>query len=430
MTVISTYSNEIFILIRVNINLAIDMRAVEKVKQPILNLKGRKSFSYLAIAKKLVLQGYDVVNFGVGQPDIDTPKPIVEEAKKALDEGFTKYTESSGLTELREAIAEYLNTRFSSNVKPSEVLVTPGALPAIFLAYLSYVEPGDEVIIIEPSYPPYTELTILFNAKPIYVPLRWMGPNKGFELDIVKLEESINEKTKMIVVNNPHNPTGTIIPPKHIEKILELAERVKAIVLVDEVYNEIIYGDGDFTSVISFENWKDNTIYVNSLSKTFSMTGWRLGYLVAREDVAAKLANLAVNIWSCPTSFVQKAGIVAFKNEVVWEYVKNMVKLFEKRRDFMVSKLREINSLEVWPSRGTFYLFPYVGKILSDLGMDDEVFAESLLYNKYVVVLPGSGFPDKAGKNFIRLSFAVDEDTISKGIDRIKQFFEEMKIRM
>ncbi|MEM1644460.1 MAG: pyridoxal phosphate-dependent aminotransferase [Ignisphaera sp.] len=405
------------------------MKAIEKIKPSILNLKERKSFAYLAIAKKLALQGYEVVNFGIGQPDVGTPNPIVEEAKKALDEGFTKYTESSGLTELREAIAEYLNTRFSSNVKPSEVLVTPGALPAIFLAYLGYVEPGDEVVIVEPSYPPYTELTILFKAKPVYIPLNWMGPNKGFELDMVKLEESVNERTKMIVINNPHNPTGAIIPPKHIEKILEIAEKVNAIILVDEVYNEIIYDGADFKSVIGFENWKDNTIYVNSLSKTFSMTGWRLGYLVAREDVVIKLANLAVNIWSCPTSFVQKAGIAAFKNEVVWEYVKDMVKLFKRRRDFMVSKLRGINDLEVWPSQGTFYLFPYLGKILDNLGMNDELFAELLLYNKYVVVLPGSGFPDKAGKNFIRLSFAVDEDVISKGIDRIKQFFEEIKIR-
>lgn len=406
------------------------MRAIEKVKSPVLSLKGRKSFSYLAIARKLALQGYEVINFGVGQPDVGTPDPIAEEAKKALDEGFTKYTESSGLAELREAIADYLSTRFVSNIKSSEVLVTPGALPAIFLVYLSYVEPGDEVVIIEPSYPPYTELAMLFNAKPIYVPLRWRGSDKGFELDIVKLENAVNQKTKMIVVNNPHNPTGAIIPPKHIERILELAKRVNAVVLVDEVYNEIIFEDKAFKSVISFENWKDNTIYVNSLSKTFSMTGWRLGYLVTQEDVVAKLVNLAVNIWSCPTSFVQKAGVVAFRKEVVWEYVKDMVKLFKRRRDLMVLKLREINGLEVWPSQGTFYLFPYIGRILENLGADDELLAEALLYNKHVVVLPGSGFPDKAGKNFIRLSFAVDENIISKGIERVKLFLEELNHQM
>lgn len=398
---------------------------VERIRPTVSSIRGRKSFSYLAIAKDLARRGFDVINFGIGQPDVDTPRPIIEEAKKALDTGFTKYTEAQGIAELRNAIAEYLNTRFNSDIKPSEILVTPGALPAIFLAYLCYIEPGDEVIIIEPSYPPYTELAVIFNAKPVYVPLRWIGPDKGFELDINVLESSITNKTKLIVVNNPHNPTGTVIPSKHIEKIFELARNVGAIVLADEIYNELILDDIKFKSFIDFDDWRQYVIYVNGFSKTFSMTGWRLGYLVAREDIVSKLTNLAVNIWSCPTSFVQKAGIVALKNREVWDYIRNVIKLFKHRRDYMVSKLREIENVEVWPSCATFYLFPFIGKMLEELGLDEEDFAEQLLYKKHVVVIPGTGFPDKAGSKFIRLSFALDINSIAKGIERIKQFVDE-----
>jgi aspartate aminotransferase len=403
------------------------MAAVDRLKQSILSLKGRRTFSYLAIAKQLAKKGFEVINFGVGQPDVDTPKPIIDEAKKALDEGFTKYTEASGIAELREAVAEYLSTRFNSNVKPSEVLITPGALPAIFLTYTGYVEPGDEVVIIEPSYPPYTELAILFNAKTLYIPLRWKGPEEGFELDIDLLEKSISSRTKLVVLNNPHNPTGYVIPFKYIEKIVELVRRVNAVVLVDEVYYEFVYNNTVFKSILSLDNWRDNVVYVNSFSKTFSMTGWRLGYLVAREDIVSRLTNVAVNIWSCPTSFVQRGGIAAIKRNEVMDYVKEVVELFRRRRDLMVSKLREVKDIEVWPSQGTFYLFPYIGKILDRLGINDEIFAEKLLYSKYVVVIPGSSFPDKAGKKFVRLSFAVDMDTISRGIERIKQFVEELK---
>jgi len=403
------------------------MPAIERIKASVAKLKGRKSFSYMAIARQLARKGAEVVNFGVGQPDVDTPRPIVEEAKRALDQGFTKYTEAVGIAELREAIAEYLNTRFSSNVKSSEVIVTPGALSAVFLSYMGYVEPGDEVVIIEPSYPPYTELAVLFNAKPVYVPLRWRGEDTGFELDMELFESSLSSRTKMIVVNNPHNPTGLLIHSKHIERILELAKKVGAVVLVDEIYNEIVFDKTAFKSVISFDNWRDAVLYVGGFSKTFSMTGWRLGYLVAREDIVTKLANLAVNIWSCPTSFVQKAGVKALRSPEVWDYVREMVELFLKRRNFMVSRLRQLKGVEVWPSQATFYLFPYFGSILQRLGLEDDAFAEKLLYSKYVVVLPGSGFPDKAGKNFLRFSYAVDIDMIYKGVERIRQFIEEVE---
>lgn len=403
------------------------MESINKLKPSVAHVKSRKSFSYLAIAKQLAKQGYDVINFGVGQPDLDTPEPIVEEAKKALDEGFTKYTEAAGIAELREAVAEYLNEKYKAGVKPSEVIITPGALPAIYLVYVSYVEPGDEIIIIEPSYPPYTELSLLSNANPRYVPLIWRGIDRGFELDVDKLYNFVTEKTKLIVLNNPHNPTGAVIPAKHIEAILDIAEKIGAVVLVDEIYNELILDNIEFKSILTYNGWKDNVAYVGGFSKTFSMTGWRLGYLVVREDIANKLANVAVNIWSCPTSFVQKAGVKALKSNEVWDYVKNMVDLYRKRRDFMVSKLRDVKGIEAWPSAATFYLFPYVAQLLKEINIDAELLAEKLLYEKHVVVLPGTSFPDKAGASFMRFSFALDINKIDRGISRLKEFMYYLK---
>lgn len=395
-----------------------------RYRESIRGISGRKSFIYLARAKEYSRKGIEVINFGIGQPDIPTPKHIVEEAKRALDNGFTGYTESVGILELREAVAEYLNTRYGSDVKTSEIIITPGALSAIYLAMISFLDPGDEVIVIEPSYPPYTEIAKFIGAIPRYVPMMWMGSEEGFRLDLESLENSITKRTKMIILNNPHNPTGAVVPPRDIERLFEIAKSYRVIILADEIYDNFILEETPFKSTISFSEWRDYLLYVNGFSKTFSMTGWRLGYLVAREEVIAKLSNLAVNIWSCPTSFVQKAGVIALKGP--WEPVKEMINLFRKRRDYMVTKLREIRGVEVWPSKATFYLFPSIEKILSNLSIDVDSFAEQLLEKKYVVVLPGTAFPDKAGKNFLRLSFSLDIKLIEKGIERFKEFIDEL----
>ncbi len=369
-------------------------------------------------------QGKKVISFGVGQPDIPTFDHIINAAKEALDNKFTGYTETPGILELREAIAEYLNSRYSSDVKPTEVIVTPGGKGAIFLAIASYLSPGDEVIIPEPSYPAYPEVARFIGAKPVFIPLKWLGPEKGFALDIEAIESKITKRTKMIVINNPHNPSGALFTPKEIDRIMEIARRNNIVVLVDEIYDNFIYDNADFKSFMSFPDWRDYVLYVNGFSKTFSMTGWRLGYLVVREDVASKLTRLAVNIWSCPTSFAQKAAIKALKGP--WEPVKDMVKLFQKRRDLMVRLLREVPGFEVWSSKGAFYVFPRVKKLLDEVGMSVEDLVNHILYSKYVVMLPGTAFPDKAGKDYVRLSFATSFESIEEGVKRIREGVEEL----
>ncbi len=393
-------------------------------KNIITTLRGEAGFRYIAKAREMTRVGLKVINFGVGQPDVPTFQHIVDEAKKALDSGFTGYTETSGIPELRAAISEYLNSRYGSDVKADEVIVTPGAKPAIFLAIASYIEPGDEVIIPEPSFPAYPEIVRFLGAKPIYVPLKWINEDRGFEIDLNTIESAITSKTKMIVINNPHNPTGTVFSPKQIEDIYRIAAEHRLLILADEIYDNFLYDGEKLKSFISFADWRDYLLYVNGFSKTFSMTGWRLGYLVARSEVVSKMTRLAVNIWSCATSFVQRAGVAALKGS--WKTVEDMIKLFERRRNVAVKKLKEIRGIKVYPSKGTFYLFPYIGDILRVVGMSSEQFVENLIGRKHVVVLPGTVFPDKAGAEFIRISFALNEDKIIEGIERFKSFVEEL----
>jgi len=391
-------------------------------KEILQYLGGEAAFAYLAKAKELEKKGMRIVNFGIGQPDIPTFEHIIDAAKEALDSRFTGYTETAGIYELREAIAEYLNNRYSSDVQPSEIIVAPGAKAALFLALSAYLREGDEVLVPEPSFPAYPEVAKFLGAKPIFIPLKWLGRERGFKLDLESIERAITPKTKMIVINNPHNPTGAVFSSDEIEWVMDLARRKKIIVLADEIYDHFIYDDLKFKSFLSFPDWRDYVLYVNGFSKTFSMTGWRLGYLIARKEVMPRLTVLAVNVYSCATSFVQKAAVVALKKSE--EDVNKMIELFRKRRDLICSRLDEVRGFEVWPSKGAFYVFPNVGKVLNELNITVEEFVNRLLISKGVVVLPGTAFPETYGKNFIRLSFAVDFTSIEEGVKRIKEFVE------
>ncbi len=396
---------------------------------PLLDeILGEGAFSYLAKAKHIArTKGIRVISFGIGQPDFLTPQHIRDEAKKALDEGFTGYTETAGIIEVREAIADYLNERYGAGVKPSEIVVTTGAKTAIFIAIASYIREGDEVIIPEPSYPAYAQVVKLFRGKPIYIPLKWEGGDKGFSLDMDKIEKAITSKTKMIVLNNPHNPTGAVFTGKQIDELMELARQRNLIILTDEIYDNFVY-DVEFKGILSHDDWRDYVIYVNGFSKTFSMAGWRLGYVVAREEVVGKMIDLAVNIYSCAPSFAQRAAIIALKG--TWEPVKEMIHIFKTRRDLLYQLLKEVPGFDPWKSPGTFYMFPNIKKVLEVTEVKNEKeFADILLERYGVVVLPGILFPENAGRGFLRFSFATSFEDIREGVNRIKRAIEEMSKR-
>jgi aspartate aminotransferase len=397
---------------------------VDQIKPLVEDLRGELGFIYIARARALREKGYRVISFGVGQPDIPTFDHIVESAKRALDKRATGYTETAGIPRLRRAFAEYLNERYGAGAREDEVIVTTGAKTAIFLAIASYISPGDEVIIPEPSYPAYGEVVRFLGGVPRYIPLIFKDPSSGFQLDLEMLESIINKRTKMIVLNNPHNPTGYVFPLKIVESLYQLAREKGLLILADEIYDNFVYGETGFRSITSLSGWKDYVLYVNGASKTFSMTGWRIGYLVVRSDIARKLTRLAVNIYSCAPSFAQEAAADALKGD--WAPVKRMIEIFRVRRDLIYQELSKIKGLEVWKPHGAFYIFPRVSSILSRSKMSVEEFVDYLINKYQVVVLPGSGFPDTAGRDYIRLSYAVSEEDIKEGVRRISDAVKEL----
>ncbi len=375
-------------------------------------IAGETAFQFLAIARQLAAQGKRIISFGIGQPDFPTPRHIVEAAERALEEGFTGYTETAGIPELREAVAEYLNSRYNGGVEPDEVIVTTGAKTAIFLAMASYLRPGDEVIVPDPSYYAYAQVAKFFGAKPVYVPMKF-EPGYGFSLDIDRIEEKVTEKTRIIAINNPHNPTGSIFDGDQIGRLFDLAVKKDIILLFDEIYDNFVYEEGKFTSILSFKDWRDNVLYVNGFSKTFSMTGWRLGYLVVRKEVVPEILDLAVSVYSCPVSFVQKAGIAALKGD--WTPVWEMIREFEARSKLLAEILDDAVGFETYKPHGAFYMFPRVRELLDKSGLTVEEFVRKLLYEYGIVVLPGTSFPGNVGRDYIRLSFATSRKDIEEG---------------
>ncbi len=389
----------------------------------ILSIQGEGAFFYLAKAKRVAREkGLRILSFGIGQPDFPTPKHIVEEAKKALDEGFTGYTETAGILELREAIADYLNNRYGSDVSPEEIVVATGAKTAVFMGLAAYTRPGDEVIIFEPSYYAYAQVVKMMGGKPVYVPAIF-EPGKGFRLDIELLRDKITSRTRAIVLNNPHNPTGSIFSPRQIDELLEIAREHNLVIVADEIYDNFVYGQ-EFKSVLSSEDWREHVVLINGFSKTFSMTGWRLGYLVARKEVIPKIIDLAVTVYSCAPSFAQKAGVAALRGD--WDPVNRMIREFHERAQLLHERLSQIPGFESYMPHGAFYLFPRVSKLTKEAGITVEEFVDYLLQKYGVVILPGSSFPDKAGVEHVRFSFATSKDVIIEGTEKIRQAAEEL----
>jgi len=385
------------------------------------NLSGESTLLYQEIARKIEKEkGIKTINFGIGQPDIVTFSKIREAAKLALDQGFTSYTPALGIDDLRQKIAAELSEKYG-NIRKEEIAITPGAKTALFVSFLLYINPGDEVILIDPAFYSYSEVIKLLGGKPVYAELRF-SESEGFSIDIEKISKLINKRTKMIVLNNPHNPTGMVFRPKEIIKLQEISKENKIILLSDEIYDHFIY-EGEMRSVLQDPDWRDYIIYINGFSKTFSMTGWRLGYVAAKKEIIDKIGILASNIYTCATSFVQKAALEAFNT---YDDVKNMIELFKRRRDTMYSELKKIKGFKIYKSPGTFYMFPEVSNILKRWNFDTKSLAIKLIQEAGVITVPGEVFPLNGGKQFLRMSFAINEDKIKEGINRIRHVIEEV----
>jgi len=374
------------------------------------------AFEVLAKAKALEKQGRDIVHLEIGEPDFDTPSNIKEAAIKAMKAGHTHYVPAAGIPELRTAIAEYLSETRGINVDPDEVVVTPGAKPIIFFSILACVEPGDEVLYPNPGFPIYESMVNFVGAKPIPMPLK---EENDFAIDNDDTASKITKKTKMIILNSPENPTGGVLTKDNLEVI---ADRIKGrndvFVLTDEVYSQIIY-EGKHLSIASLSGMKDKTILLDGFSKTYAMTGWRLGYAAMRKDLAQKVTQLMINSNSCTCAFTQMAGVEALRGPQ--DEPKKFVEEFRRRREVIVNGLNGIKGITCKKPRGAFYVFPNV----KSYEIEAKKLADHILQDAGVAVLSGTAFGSH-GEGYLRLSFANSVENIKKATERISESLKKL----
>lgn len=356
-------------------------------------------------------EGVDVVNFGAGEPDFDTPLPIKEAAKAAIDGDFTRYTSVSGIQELKEAIARKLKEDNSLDYRPSEICVSCGAKHALYNTFQVLCEEGDEVIIPSPYWVSYPEMVKLSGARPIFLKT---DPSRDFKITPEATERSITPKTKAIILNSPSNPTGSVYTKDELTAIAKVASSHGIWVVSDEIYEKIIYDGLLHTSIASVgDDTFKKTILINGVSKAYSMTGWRIGYLAADEAVVAACSKLQSHSTSNPTSISQKAALAALEGRGKTQ--EEMVKEFLRRRDYMLERIERIEAISCNKPGGAFYLFCDISR----LGMGSVNLAETLLKDSSVAVVPGLGF---GWDTHIRLSFATSMEEIKKGMDRIEKW--------
>jgi len=364
-----------------------------------------------SLAKKMRQEGKDVISFGAGEPDFDTPAVIREAAKKAIDTGCTKYTPADGTVELKKAVIDKFQRDNGLNYALNQVVVSCGAKHSLYNVFQALLNPGDEVIIIEPYWVSYPEMVKLAQGKPKFIKTK---AKDGFKATVSEIKKAVTKKTKALIVNSPSNPAGIIYSRKELEEIADAAVSKKFYVISDEIYEKLIYDGNEHTSIGSFgKDIYDLTVTVNGVSKAYSMTGWRIGYLGAPEDVAYAVSNIQSHSTSNPTSISQKAALAALLMD--GSEIENMRAEYQKRRDLMTGLLDGIPPLSYIRPEGAFYVYTDISKT----GMKARDFAKKLLEEKLVAVIPGEEF---GSDKYIRFSFAMAPEKIKEGMDRIKSW--------
>jgi aspartate aminotransferase len=381
------------------------MRYAERMKR----LGTETAFDMLAKAKALEAKGKEVIHLEIGEPDFDTPKNIREAAKKALDEGWTHYGPAPGLPELRAIIAQESGKLRNVNFKPTQVVVTPGAKPIMSYAIMALVDEGDEVIYPNPGFPIYESMIEFMGAKAVPVQLK---EEFDFRLDIKELAKLVTKKTKMIIVNSPQNPTGGVLNKDDLKAIADIARNNNIWVLSDEVYSRTIY-DIKFESIAQFPGLEDRLIVLDGFSKTYAMTGWRIGYGIMPETLANLIAQIEINVNSCTSSFIQRACIEALKGPQ--DDPQKMTAKFKERRDVIVDGLNQIKGVSCKRPLGAFYVFPNITKT----GIDGSELADRLLNEAGVASLSGTCF-GKYGEGYLRFSYANSIENLKKALSKIE----------
>jgi aspartate aminotransferase len=369
------------------------------------------SFVILAKARELEAQGHDIVHLEIGEPDFDTAPNIIQAAKDALDSGYTHYGPAPGLPEFRKTIAEIEGERRGLSFEPEQVVVTPGAKPIMFYAILGVVDPGDEVIYPNPGFPIYESAIELAGGIPVPLVLK---EEKGFRFDIEDLKALITPKTTMIIINSPQNPTGGILTKEDLEAIAKIAVEKDILVLTDEIYGRIVYDGFQNHTIAAYPGMAERTIILDGFSKTYAMTGWRLGFGIMPKELAAVVSKLQTNVASCTASFIQVAGIEALRGPQKW--VDDVVVEFTRRRDLIVEGVNSLPGFKCHKPLGAFYVFPNI----TGTGMDSRTLSTKILYDAKVACLSGTAF-GKYGEGYLRFSYANSAENIEKGIERIRK---------
>ncbi len=388
-----------------------------RLAQRMSRLGTETAFEVLARAKALEAQGREIIHLEIGEPDFDTPAHIKAAAVRALEEGYTHYTPAAGIPALREAIAEYVRRTRGIPVGPEHVVVVPGGKPIIFFAILALVEEGDEVIYPNPGFPIYESMIRFVGGRP--VPLRLRMENE-FRVDVEELARLITPRTRMLILNSPANPTGGVLTREDLTAIAELCLRHDLMVLSDEIYSRILY-EGEHVSIASLPGMFERTIILDGFSKTYAMTGWRLGYGVMPEPLAEAVTRLMINSNSCTAAFTQMAGITALTGPQ--DEVERMVAAFRERREVIVEGLNRLPGFRCLKPKGAFYAFPNI----EGTGMSSRELANYLLEEAGVAVLSGTAFGEY-GEGFLRLSFANSIENIQKALERIEKALRRLPI--
>lgn len=394
------------------------MQIAERAKK----IEPSATLSISARAAALKKEGKDVISFSAGEPDFDTPLVIKEEAKRAIDEGFTKYTPTSGTPELRKAISKKLERENGLSYLPQEIIVSCGAKHSLFNAILSLCNPGDEVLLPKPYWVTYLEQIKLAEGKPIF-----LEPSPStLTVKIEEIKKALTPRTRLLILNNPSNPTGVVWEKEELEEVAQLAKERDLIIISDEIYEHLVYDGAQIKSIATFPGMKERTIVINGVSKTFSMTGWRIGYAAGPREAIEAMGRLQDHSTSNPTSISQRAAEKALTSD--FTLVKEMVEKFNERRKLMMQHLREIPSVTFPTPRGAFYIFAnfssYLGKNYKGKPLNDSLqLTELLLEEAQIACVPGIAF---GMEGYLRFSYATSEKNIEKGMERLKNFVNQI----
>lgn len=387
------------------------------VAERVSRLAGESAFAILSKAQALEAKGIDVVHLEIGQPDFKTPENIMEAAKKAMADGYTGYGPTLGYNDLRISVADYAKKYKNIDAAMDNVVIVPGGKPTMFFTMLTLVNPGDEVIYPNPGFPIYESCIKFAQGIPVPMPLT---ADNDFRLDIDEFKGLITPKTKLVIINNPGNPTGGIFEKDDILAMAEiLKDRPDIFILSDEIYDRLVY-DGEPFSIASLPKFKDRTLVLDGFSKTYAMTGWRIGYCIANPDIIKQFEMIMVNSVSCTCSFTQRAAIEALTGDQ--GSVDRMRAEFKVRRDWLVKALNEIDGITCCMPRGAFYAFPDI----SSFGLTSKEFADRLLDEEGIALAWGTSFGEY-GEGHIRISYATSLDNLKEAVVRIKRFTEKLK---